>query len=674
MDKAVFQKPARCGLGKCHPPCLQVFKNIQSFTFFLCIFAVMSGMFPMYLVSQITTIEKHFGMPSQRSGMIVSAGEIGFLITVVFVGHFLNTSHRPRVLAGCAFTIGLSSILMTLPFFIYGTPHKHDGSQTAEELSISNSGQLCQRNQSQLDLLARCDNETGAGVGNGNASFGIFLFAAILSGCGATGLWSIGIAFLDDNAGKKEAALYIGMMFCLRSIAPVFGLMFGAGVSHISVDLQDHHLSPEHSSWIGAWWIGFLTIGVITVFAGLPLLFYPKQLPKAIGRKASTAEPNLMRERSRSIVERAAEESKTLAISFPKSVWKLLRNSVFLVMITGTMFDAAGGVGYMAFGPKYIESQFRVDTFTANTITAGIVLSSALGMGFSGLLTSRIKKKLNDLFLRAVIALAVCYTLFLGMMSFGCQEVQISGYTNTLADMTTNSSGSFPNINETCHQCYCPEGQYEPVCGSNGVTYYSPCQAGCDAGGSDIGYSGCDCVGGNLTSTSGACPSECGMIIPYAVCLIVLSFFTSLAIMPFVMVSIRCVNENDKSLALALLNIAVSLGILPVPVLYGSLLDSLCLVTESTSSCNQDESGVCLVYDNDATRYSLHGLTFGIRFVSPLLYILCWYLSRNMVFAGDETDEQNQKMQELNNLEKEKEKENDGEIIEPETLKAIIAV
>lgn len=38
-------------------------------------------------------------------------------------------------------------------------------------------------------------------------------------------------------------------------------------------------------------------------------------------------------------------------------------------MITGTMFDAAGGVGYMAFGPKYIESQFRVDTFTANTIT-----------------------------------------------------------------------------------------------------------------------------------------------------------------------------------------------------------------------------------------------------------------------------------------------------------------
>ncbi|XP_064618616.1 solute carrier organic anion transporter family member 4A1-like [Lineus longissimus] len=671
MDKAVFQKPPRCGLGKCHPPCLQVFKNIQSFTFFLCIFAVMSGMFPMYLVSQITTIEKHFDMPSQRSGMIVSAGEIGFLIAVVFVGHFLNTSHRPRVLAGCAFAIGASSILMTLPFFIYGTPREHDSSQTTEELSRnsrSSSSQLCQRNQSQLDLFARCDNTTRTGVGNGDAAFGIFLSAAVLAGCGATGLWSIGIAFLDDNAGKKEAALYIGFMFCLRSIAPVLGLMLGAGVSHIAVDLQDHHLSPEHSSWIGAWWIGFLAIGVITILAGLPLLFYPRELPiKDMDRNASTAETNLMRERRRSVVERAAEKSKTLLKSFPESVWKLLRNRVFLVFIIGSMFDVGAGVGYMAFGPKYIESQFHVDTFTANSITAGIVFSGALGMGLSGLLTSRIKMSLNDIFLRAVIGVAVFYTLILGLMSFGCPEVHIPGYT----DLEVNSSGSVLTINETCHQCFCPDGQYEPVCGSNGLTYYSPCQAGCDAGGSDIGYSGCDCVGGNLTSTSGACPSECGMLIPYAVCLIVLSFFTNLTVMPLVMVSIRCMDGKDKSLALALINIAISIGILPVPVLYGSLLDSLCLVTESPSSCSQDESGLCLVYDNDAIRYSLHGLTFGIRFMSPLLYMLCWYLSRNMVFAGDETDEQKEPMQELKTLVKEKEK---GEIIEPENSKPVIAV
>lgn len=33
------------------------------------------------------------------------------------------------------------------------------------------------------------------------------------------------------------------------------------------------------------------------------------------------------------------------------------------------MFDVGAGVGYMAFGPKYIESQFHVDTFTANSIT-----------------------------------------------------------------------------------------------------------------------------------------------------------------------------------------------------------------------------------------------------------------------------------------------------------------
>ncbi|XP_064638346.1 solute carrier organic anion transporter family member 4C1-like [Lineus longissimus] len=465
MDQPILPKPPRCRLGKCHPQCLQSFQNIQNFTFFLSIFAVMSGMLPRYLVSQITAIEKHFEMPSQRSGIIISAKEIGFLLTVVFVGHFLNKSNRPRVLAACAFTIGVSSLLMTLPFFIYGTPSKHNGEQTSKKIS---SSQLCQRNRTKIDLSVRCVNTTGKGVGNGDVAFGTFILAAILSGCGSSGLYSIGIAFIDDNADKNEAALYIGFTLCLRSISPVLGTMFGAGVSRIHVDLQDHP-GPQHSSWIGAWWIGFLAIGVIVILSGVPLLFYPKHLPKAKERKVATAAPSPAISPSRSTVESAAdEEGEMLAKSFPKSVWKLLRNTVFIVFVIGSMVNVAAGTGFMAFLPKYIESQFHVDTFTANMV-----------------------------------------------------------------------------------------------------------------------------------------------------------------------------------------------AVFPVPVLFGWLLDSLCLVTESSSGCNLDKSELCLVYDNEAIRYSLHGVTFGLRFLCPILYMLCWFLSRNMVFPGDKTDKDEKKQQEFKDEVKEKDKEED---------------
>ncbi|XP_064638345.1 solute carrier organic anion transporter family member 2A1-like [Lineus longissimus] len=550
MGKAVLriQEQPRCGRGKCHPSFLQAFQNIQSFTFFLCIFAVMSGMFSKYLVSQITTIEKYFGFPSQRSGMIVSAEEIGYLITIVFVGHFLNKSHRPRVLAGCAFTIGVASLLMTMPFFIYGTSYRQYVSQAADTVS---SSQLCQRNQTQFDVSTKCNNTTEDGVGNGDVAFGIFILAAILSGCGSTGLYSVGIAFLDDNAGKKEAALYIGFMFCLRSISPVLGLLFGAGISRISVDLKvpkfSDDLNPDDSSWIGAWWIGFLAIGVTVILSGVPLLFYPKHLPKAIERKVSTVAPALAIQSSRKKLKRAAEEGKALAMSFPKSVWKLLRNSVFLAVSIGTMVNVAGGSGYTAFLPKYLESQFHVDTFTANTVTAIVALSSALGMGVSGLLTSRIKMRLNDLFFRTVIVVAVAAMLILSLMSFGCQEVQISGYSE-LETRSGDSNGSLRSANQTCDQCYCPAGPYEPVCGSNGVTYYSPCHAGCEAGERASDFYGCDCVGKNATSTSGACESDCDMLIPYAVCLIVIIFLATVTTVPIVMVSLRKLNAISPSL------------------------------------------------------------------------------------------------------------------------------
>lgn len=62
---------------------------------------------------------------------------------------------------------------------------------------------------------------------------------------------------------------------------------------------------------------------------------------------------------------------------------------------------------------------------------------------------------------------------------------------------------------------------------------------------------------------------------------------------------LRCVEEQDKALGLGLIA-AVSglLGFLPNPIIYGALIDSSCLVWES--SCGH--TGSCWVYDVDGFR------------------------------------------------------------------------
>lgn len=186
--------------------------------------------------------------------------------------------------------------------------------------------------------------------------------------------------------------------------------------------------------------------------------------------------------------------------------------------------------------------------------------------------------------------------------------------------------------NDCNRKCGCNGRQYDPICGSDGVMYYSPCHAGCtkelSMDQSKV-YLDCECIeaatsgsqtaamlmaernGTAVSSTmrhdSGydaintMCESHCGrnMWLFAALCFGVMAF-TFLATMPALTATLRCVHNDQRSFALGIQWVKVRmLGTIPAPLIFGRLIDETCILWQEGSGCEEGGGGSCLVYDND---------------------------------------------------------------------------
>lgn len=156
----------------------------------------------------------------------------------------------------------------------------------------------------------------------------------------------------------------------------------------------------------------------------------------------------------------------------------LLKNRVFMNVSMAYCFEINIIAGFMLFLPKYIEHQFDVDNSMSNIYTGGVALPGAIfGIVLGGYLVQILKMTPKMASKMAISCSLICICGIFSLAFLGCNNLKMAG---TTTPYTSDLPLSSYKLESGCNRgCQCSSASIQPICGVNGVTYFSPCYAGC---------------------------------------------------------------------------------------------------------------------------------------------------------------------------------------------------
>ncbi|XP_056138757.1 solute carrier organic anion transporter family member 1C1-like [Lampris incognitus] len=625
-------------------PCssLKMFLVALSFAYFA---KALSGS---YMKSTITQLERRFDIPSYLIGVIDGSFEIGNLLVIAFVSYFGAKLHRPKIIAMGCVLMSIGTFIIALPHFIIGRYEF----ETSVHWAINSTKNLapCSLGSPALSQGSEPPAVPGIGCeGESNLSMWIYvLLGNVLRGIGETPVQPLGISYIDDFASEENAALYVSCVQTISVIGPVFGYLLGSLCAKIYVDIGFVNMAtititPADARWVGAWWLGYLIAGVITLFAAIPFWFLPRSLPisKHPSPVQCTPERTSFLKDSPPFEHKYSAEPTSfleMAKDFIPTLRTLLGNPVYFIYLCVTIIQLNSLIGMVTYKPKYIEQHFGQSASKANFLMGVINIPAvAFGMFSGGLLMKRLKLGIMGAARFAFGTSLIGYFLSLFFFAMSCENAMVAGVTlsyNRKDGLSSHEHSVFGACNSGC---VCSGNDWDPVCGEDGITYVSPCLAGCTSSfgsGKDTVFSNCSCVGvaGNLTASAGQCQrrDDCDKMFPYFLALsVITSFIISLGGTPGYMLLIRCIKPQLKSLALGFHALATrTLAGIPAPIYFGAIIDTTCLKW-GHKRCGG--IGACRIYNTTAYRMAYLGLTLSLRTVSFLICIPGFILLRRQL-------------------------------------------
>ncbi|XP_051903056.1 solute carrier organic anion transporter family member 2B1 isoform X1 [Hippocampus zosterae] len=573
-----------------------------------------------YMKSSISTIERRYGLSSQKSGLLAAFNEVGNTLLIVLVSFLGSRVHRPRAIGCGALLACLASLLMALPHFLsgpyrYGERRYHGDDRAAPAW---NGSGLCRRE----NVAAEAPSSNGSCGERGSFAhegvYPLLLFAQLLLGVASVPMQPFGISYIDDHASRKNSPLYLGILLAVTAVGPAFGFLGGAFLLRFYVDFDkmaadEAQLDRGDLRWVGAWWLGFLVASCLLFAAALPYFFFPRSMvPEEESEADQKRQPDVFQEVG----------LLHFLKSFPAMLCRTLRSPVYLLVVLAQVNLAAMVAGLATFMAKFIEKQFGQTADFSNVMIGGVSIPLAvLGTVSGGVLVRRRALGVGGAskLCAAAILLSLCCAFPLILL--GCP--------------TQTVDGVFPPRRAAARcasTCRCARDLFRPVCGSDGVEFTFPCHAGCVAMETDgankvtvrtrllalalssplrektlarvstQNFTECDCVGGaGGWAAPGTCGGRCGHLLwPFVVLMAATCLTASLCQTPSFVIILRTVSAQDKSLAVGIQYMLFRvLAFMPCPVLYGFVIDSACVLWDR--ECGKQTS--CLYYDLDGFRH-----------------------------------------------------------------------
>ncbi|NXQ59086.1 SO2B1 protein, partial [Anthoscopus minutus] len=533
-----------------------------------------------YLKSSISTIERRYGLSSQTSGLLASFNEVGNTLLIVFVSYLGSRVHRPRLIGCGAILVSLAGFLMALPHFVTG-PYEYDQSVAS---TFSNTTDLCQPEAARAGANLSNASCTPLASRESHEVLLVMFVAQALLGIGGVPIQPFGISYIDDFASERNSPLYLGILFSVTVIGPGVAFMLGSAMLRFYVDIDkvsaaEVQLTHKDPRWVGAWWLGFLVAASLVALAALPYFFFPREMPKC-----------------------------PLVLSgFPVVLLRNLRHPVYLLVVLAQVNISAMVAGLATFMGKFLERQFSLTASLANMIIGAVNIPGAMvGIVAGGAILKRFQVSLRQCSALCVLGMLLCLLTAFPLLFLGCPTQKVAGVTYW------DSSGSGHHDMECNAQCRCPERGFNPVCGSDGVEYTSPCSAGCShlsilADSSVLNYTRCSCIAGPAGfARPGTCGTGCShLFVPFVVLSCLAGILASTSHTPSFMLILRSIQPEDKSFAVGIQFMLLRvLAWMPGPVLYGSAIDTSCVLWERRC----EHRAACRYYDNSLFRQRYLGL------------------------------------------------------------------
>ncbi|XP_048123824.1 solute carrier organic anion transporter family member 1C1 isoform X2 [Alosa alosa] len=306
-------------------------------------------------------------------------------------------------------------------------------------------------------------------------------------------------------------------------------------------------------------------------------------------------------------------------VGFLPCLKRLLSTPAYFLLLCGVVLKFNSFIGLLTFKAKYMEQQFGQSASRANFLIGVLNLPVvAVGIFLGGVVMKRYKLSVVAGAQLSFLTSFAAYLLLLLQYSTKCDNVHVAGLTVSYNGTPGVSFDDHTLFSECNRKCSCASDEWDPVCSQNGITYMSPCLAGCTGStghGKHTVFHNCSCVldsspvDGSTSVSLGQCPRgpDCSRsFTSYMAVSVLSSFINSLGTTPGYMVIIRCISPELKSLALGIQTLVMrTLGGIPAPVYFGALIDSTCLKW-GTKRCGG--KGACRMYDTDMYRVIFLGL------------------------------------------------------------------